>query len=162
MTAISSMKRDDVTELAFRGLFCVIFLGLGGEHLFQDDLIRLLIPDWVPWPRAVSILVGLWLVTWGGFILLGYRLRLRIAALALGVFVVVVTATVHGPAMFAYPPEIAADSRWMWDILQRSNFVKNLCLLGVCFHLLHHKTGCFSLDAWFRDEFPGCRRDDDE
>lgn len=31
------MKRDDVAELAFRGLFCVIFLGLGGEHLFQDE-----------------------------------------------------------------------------------------------------------------------------
>ena len=149
------MKRDDLAELAFRGLFCVVFLGLGGEHLFQDDLIRLLMPAWLPWPRAVSILVGLWLVCWGTLILLGYRLRL--AAVALGAFVV--TATVHGPAMFAYPAELAVDSRWMWDIPQRSNFVKNLCLLGVCFHLLHHKTGCLSLDAWFRGDFPGCRRD---
>ena len=62
-------------------------------------------------------------------------------------------------AEFTYPPELSADSRWMWDILQRSNFVKNLCLLGVCFHLLHHRTGCFSVDAWLRGEFPGCRRD---
>ncbi|MCZ6781517.1 MAG: hypothetical protein O7C73_07740 [Nitrospirae bacterium] len=61
--------------MAFRGLFCVIFLGLGGEHLFQDELIRLQMPAWVPWPRAVSILVGLWLVGWGGLILLGFRLR---------------------------------------------------------------------------------------
>jgi len=151
------MKRDDAAELAFRSLFCVIFLGLGGEHLFQDELIRLLMPAWVPWPRAVSILVGLWLVAWGGLILLGFRLRW--AAIALGAFVVGVTATVHGPALFAYPPELAADSRWMWDILQRSNFVKNLCLLGVCFHLLNHRTGCLSLDAYLRGDFPGCRRD---
>ena len=57
-------------------------------------------------------------------------------------------------------PEFVNESNiWMWDILQRSNFVKNLCLLGVCFHLLHHKTGCLSLDAWFRGDFPRCRRD---
>ena len=39
---------------------------------------------------------------------------------------------------------------WMWDILQRSNFVKNLCLLSVCFHLLHHKTGKLSLESFLR------------
>ena len=151
------MRRDDLAELAFRGLFCVIFLGLGGEHIFEDSLIRLLMPARVPWPRAVSVVVGLWLVGWGTLVLLGYRLRW--AAIALGTFVVVVTAVVHAPALFAYPSELAEDSRWMWDILQRSNFVKNLCLLGVCFHLLHHRTGCLSLDAWLRGDFPGCRRD---
>jgi NAD(P)-dependent dehydrogenase (short-subunit alcohol dehydrogenase family) len=29
-----------------------------------------------------------------------------------------------------------------------SNFVKNLCLLGVCFHLLHHQTGKLSLESY--------------
>jgi hypothetical protein len=149
------IKRDDIAELAFRGLFCVIFLGLGRELLFSDELFRLLMPAWVPWPPAVSILVGLWLVVWGALILLGFRLRC--AAIALGAFVVVVTAAVHGPAMFTYPTDLPVDSRWMWDILQRSNFVKNLYLLGVCFHLLHHRTGCFSLDAWLRGDFPWCR-----
>ena len=136
----------DLTELAFRGLFCLIFIGLGGEHIFHDQLIRLLMPAWVPAPRVVSIAVGLWLLSWGLLVLLGYRLRA--AAIALGAFVVVVTLTVHAPALFSYPAELAEGDRWLWDILQRSNLVKNLCLLGVCFHLLHHEPGRYSLDAW--------------
>jgi hypothetical protein len=39
----------------------------------------------------------------------------------------------------------------MWDIHQR-NFVKNLCLLGVCLQFLPHRTGCLSLDAYLRGE----------
>lgn len=139
-------KLGDLAELAFRGLFCLIFIGLGGEHVFDDTLIRLLMPDWVPYPRLVSVLVGLWLMFWGTLVLLGWHLRK--AAIALGGFVVLVTLAVHGPALFSYPERVGPESRWMWDILQRSNFVKNLCLLGVCFHLLHHRPGRFSLEAW--------------
>lgn len=144
--SLRDVRLRDLTELAFRGLFCLIFVGLGGEHVFDDSLIRLLMPDWVPAPRLVSLLVGLWLMFWGALILLGWRLRA--AAIALGGFVVLVTLTVHAPALFAHPETVTAESLWMWDILQRSNFVKNLCLLGVCFHLLHHRPGRFSLEAW--------------
>ena len=139
-------RLPDLTELAFRGLFVLIFIGLGGEHVFHDQLIRLLMPDWVPYPRAASIAVGLWLLFWGGLVLLGWKIRE--AAIALGAFVIVVTIVVHLPAVFSYPPEIAPDDRWLRDILQRSNLVKNLCLLGVCFHLLYHQPGRYSLTAW--------------
>ena len=140
------MTKADLSEFLFRILFCIIFIGLGGEHLFKDDLIRLLMPQWVPFARLVSIVCGLWLVSWGSLILLGWHLRW--AAIALGAFVVVVTAAVHAPALFYMPPEIPTQCSWMWDILQRSNFVKNLCLLGVCFHLLHHQTGRLSLESY--------------
>ena len=109
------MTKADVTEVLFRVLFCVIFIGLGGEHLFKDDLVRLLIPSWVPLPRLVSIACGVWLVSWGGLILLGWHLRW--AACALGSFVIVVTALVHGPALFSMPSEIPTTCGWMWDIL---------------------------------------------
>lgn len=135
----------DLVDLLFRGLFCVIFLGLGAEHVFSDDLIRRLMPEWVPAPRAVSIVCGLWLLAGGGLILLGWRLRL--AALGLGAFLILVTAAVHLPALFFYPASLPAESKWMWDILQRSNFVKNLCLLGVCFQLLHYQPGRYSVDG---------------
>ena len=46
----------DMADVLFRGLFCLIFVGLGAEHLFSDDLIRRLMPTWVPFERAVSIM----------------------------------------------------------------------------------------------------------
>ncbi len=142
------ISREDLTEFLFRILFCVIFIGLGAEHLFKDDLIRLLMPAWVPWPRFVSAACGLWLVFWGSFILLGWHLKW--SAIALGAFVVGVTALVHAPALLSYPPTLPEGCLWMWDILQRSNFVKNLCLLGVCFHLLHHEPRKLSLTAYLQ------------
>ena len=96
------ISREDLTEFLFRILFCIIFIGLGAEHLFKDDLIRLLMPAWVPWPRFVSAACGLWLVFWGSFILLGWHLKW--SAIALGAFVVGVTALVHAPALLSYPP----------------------------------------------------------
>jgi len=37
---------------------------------------------------------------------------------------------------------------WMWDILQRSNLAKNVCLLGVCIFLWHHTPGKWSAEAY--------------
>ncbi len=137
--------RADIAEFLFRALFCLIFIGLGAEHLFKDDLIRFLMPDWVPFPRAVSVICGLWLVSWGGLILLDWHLRW---SAIVGAFIVVVTAMVHAPALLGAAAEIPADCGWMWDILQRSNFAKNLCLLGVCCHLLYQRTGRLSLESY--------------
>ena len=147
----ASVSREDLTEFLFRILFCIIFIGLGAEHLFEDELIRLLMPAWVPLPRLASIVCGLWLVFWGSFILLGWHLKW--SAIALGCFVVV-TALVHAPVLFAHPPGLPETCTWMWDILQRSNFVKNLCLLGVCFHLLYHEPGKLSLAAHLKPGHP--------
>ncbi len=135
---------QDLSDLLFRLLFCLIFIGLGLEHLFSDAMIQKLMPEWLPVKRAVSIACGLWLCGWGSLILIGWRVHL--AAIALGVFLVVVTVAVHLPGILVEPEWLPADSAWMWTILQRSNLVKNLCLLGVCFHLQHHEVGKYSLE----------------
>lgn len=122
------------------------------------DIIRAdLMPDWVPFERAVSIGGGLWLMGWGSLILLG--LKVRWAAIALGIFLVIVTAAVHLPGVFSTPGDIEPRYAWMWDILQRSNLAKNMCLLEVCFHLLHHRVGKYSLEKYARAEFRKVEQD---
>lgn len=80
-------------------------------------------------------------------IALGYRLKL--AAIMLGTFLVVVTALVHAPALAsATSPVSDPADRWIWDTLQRSNFVKNLCLLGVCMMLPFYQMGKWSLQSY--------------
>ena len=137
---------SDLADLIFRIFFCLIFVGLGGEHIVSDALIQRLMPSWVMYPRAVSIACGFWLLGWGTLILLGWHIRW--AAIALGAFLIIVTVLVHLPGVMNYPSNLPASSQWMWDILQRTNLVKNLCLLGVCFHLQHHKVGKYSLENW--------------
>ena len=134
----------DLAELIFRLLFCSIFIVLGGEHVFQDDLIQQLMPPWIPEPRMFSLAAGFLLLACGTSISLGYRIH--IAATALGIFLVVVTVVIHIPGMFMYPPDLPPSWQWLWDLYQRSNFIKNVCLLGVCFHFLYHEPGRYSLD----------------
>ena len=144
------MKIDeDTAELLFRALFCTIFVGLGGEHLLSGDLLLRLMPGWVTYPHLVSILCGLWLVFWGGLILVGWQVHL--AAIALGIFLIVVSFAVHLPGVMWHPVELAPEYYWLWDILQRSNLVKNACLLGVCFWLLHHDVGRYSLERYLEN-----------
>lgn len=137
-------------DFLFRGLFCLIFVGLGGEHIFSDELIQKLMPYWIPYPRTVSLACGVWLLGWGMMIALGWKLKW--AAYGLGVFLLVVTAGVHLPGIFNYPADLPESQQWMWDILQRTNLVKNLCLLGVCFHLLHHECGKYSLEYYLKQK----------
>jgi uncharacterized membrane protein YphA (DoxX/SURF4 family) len=140
---------EDTSDLVFRVLFSTIFVGLGLEHLFSDDLLQALIPDWVGDKRLASAAAGVVLLLGGCSILLGYHVHLGAGVLA--AFLIVVTALVHGPGLVGrYPESVAPDARWLWQIYQRSNFVKNLCLLGVCVHLFRHQPGRFSLDAWLR------------
>ncbi len=134
----------DRTDLIFRVLFSTIFLALGMEHLFRDTLILELMPGWMPLRRAVSILCGLWLLAGGGMLAIGWHTRK--AAAMLGLFLVLVTAFVHGSALVGTPEGLPGDWSWLWQVYQRSNFVKNICLLGVCFHLLNHEAGRYSLD----------------
>lgn len=138
------MSRD-FSDIVFRLLFSLIFIGLGAEHIVRDELIQRLMPDWMPYPRLVSIFSGLSVMTGGLMIALGYRLK--VAACILGTFIVVVTAIVHAPALGAAAP-VSEEDRWVWDTLQRSNFVKNLCLLGVCVMLTHYRLGAWSLESW--------------
>lgn len=135
----------DTSELIFRVLFSSIFIVLGGEHLFSDDLIRRLMPDWLMAQRALSVASGLWLLIGGVMIAVG--IRVHWAAMGLGAFLVAVTALIHVPGMLAAPADLEGDWVWLWDVYQRSNFIKNLCLLGVCFHFLYHEPGRYSLEA---------------
>lgn len=134
------------TDLIFRILFSLIFIVLGGEHLFSDAIIQGMMPDWLAFKRLASIMAGLVLLTGGGMIFVGYQTQL--GALILGMFLVVVTVLIHVPALTSIPNSLPADWHWLWDVYQRSNFVKNLCLLGVCFHLINHETGHFSVDSF--------------
>lgn len=141
------MRLDpDLREFVFRAFVSVIFVGLGLEHMFSDTLIQVLMPSWVPAQRLVSIVCGGVLLTGGLSLLLGYAVRQ--GAMLLGAFLVVVTISVHLPGLFQVPATIPADWAWLWVVFQRSNFVKNICLLGVCIHLVGHRPGRFSLEAW--------------
>ena len=140
----------DLCDLLFRIFFSLIFLALGAEHILSDDLIRRLMPSWIPMPQVASILVGIVLSVGGVCIVLGWRLRF--AAVLLGGFVIVVTMVVHIPAVFLEQEFVNVSNQWMWDILQRSNLAKNLCLLGVCILLWHHEPGKWSLQQRLKVE----------
>ena len=140
---------EDIADFLFRALFCTIFIGLGGEHLVSGELILRLMPDWVPYPNVVSMLCGLWLIFWGGLIFIGWQVHL--SAVALGVFLIVVSFAVHLPGVMSHPVGLSPEYYWLWDILQRSNLVKNACLLGVCFWLLHHDVGKYSVE-WYLEQ----------
>ncbi len=135
----------DVSDLIFRLLFSLIFIGLGFEHLLDDRIIQMMMPDWFVYRRALSVVAGMILLVGGFSVLLGYRVRG--GAILLGIFLIVVTATIHLPALFAPPPDLPGQWRWLWDVYQRSNFAKNMCLLGGCFHLVNHRLGRFSVDG---------------
>ena len=105
---MSRWLNEDVADLGFRALFCTIFLGLGMEHLFADDLIRLLMPDWIPMQRLVSVICGVILVFGGSLIFIGYRLRL--AASVLAAFILIVTFVIHVPGVFMAPVSVPEES----------------------------------------------------
>lgn len=133
--------REDTSDLVFRVLFSTIFIGLGIEHLVSDALLQTLIPEWVGPKRLVSIGSGVVLLGGGASIALGYKVD--VGATVLGLFLIVVTAVVHTRGL-------VGDSPALWQVYQRSNFVKNICLLGVCVHLVTHQPGRYSLDAYLR------------
>ncbi len=135
----------DLTDVLFRVLFSLIFLGLGLEHLFADDLIQNMMPVWFVGKRLVSVVAGLVLLSGGCSVMLGYKTTA--GAVLLGCFLCAVTITIHLPACMAAPAGLPDDWTWLWNVYQRSNLVKNLCLLGVCFHLINHEPGRYSLDA---------------
>jgi uncharacterized membrane protein YphA (DoxX/SURF4 family) len=141
-----TLVHHDVSELLFRLLFSSIFVVLGAEHLFDDALIQQLMPEWLPMKRALSIVSGVILLTGGACIALGARVQE--GAILLGLFLIVVTLVIHVPGMFQPSEFVSDDDMWLWDLYQRSNFIKNVCLLGVCFHLLTHEAGPYTLPGY--------------
>ncbi|MCG8425528.1 MAG: DoxX family protein [Proteobacteria bacterium] len=139
---------EDTSDLVFRVLFSTIFVGLGFEHLLSDDLLQALMPGWIGPKRLLSLASGAVLLTGGLSIMLGIKTHLGASVLI--VFLVAVTALVHGPGLFGYPDDMPEDWQWIWQVYQRSNFVKNICLIGVCVHLITHQTGRYSLDYYLQ------------
>ena len=131
------------TDLLFRFLFSLIFIGLGFEHIFSSDIIIRLMPDWVLYKQITAVFTGFILLTGGFLILTGCKVRQ--GAWILIFFLTLVTLTVHLPALFTTPRNLPKDWKWIWDIYQRSNFVKNLCLIGVCLHLTNYEPGKYSM-----------------
>ena len=97
----------DITDLLFRLLFSTIFLGLGVEHIFSDDLIQNMMPDWFVYKRLLSVSAGIILLAGGTSVMLGFKPL--IGAMVLGVFLIIVTVTIHGPALVSYPPSLPED-----------------------------------------------------
>lgn len=139
---------EDTSDLVFRVLFSTIFIGLGVEHLVSDTLLQTLMPDWLGPKRLASLASGGILLAGGLSIALGYKVD--VGATVLAGFLVLVTAIVHAPGLVGAPPPRAEGCAWLWQVYQRSNFVKNICLFGVCIHLVTHRTGRHSLDAYLR------------
>lgn len=138
------------TDFIFRFLFSLIFLGLGMEHIFSNALIIDMMPGWVPFKPVLSVLTGLILLSGGSMILLGFKTRF--GATLLGLFIIAVTIIIHIPGMLSTPENIPEEWLWLWNVYQRSNFIKNLCLLGVCFHLINHRLGRYSLDIYLKKQ----------
>jgi len=134
----------DVTDLIFRLLFSLIFLGLGAEHLFHDELIQEMMPDYMVYKRFLSVCAGCVLILGGLSVMFGFFHRT--GAVLLGLFLITVTIMIHGQGIIATPESLPDQWHWLWNVYQRSNFTKNLCLLGVCFHLLNHNPGKYSID----------------
>ena len=59
----------------------------------------------------------------------------------MGALGAVVTLVVHVPGVLARPVFVESEALWLWDILQRTNLVKNISLLGVCFSLFTPSAG---------------------
>jgi|TARA_B100000315_G_C14397588_1_gene504918 putative oxidoreductase len=134
------------TDFLFRALFSLIFIGLGFEHIFQDAQIQSMMPAWLPLKRLISLSVGLLLLTGGFSLLCGYKVKL--GAVILGIFLVIVSLTIHLPALAQIPQDLPQDWHWLWNVYQRSNLFKNLCLLGGCFQLANHRIGRFSVEHY--------------
>jgi putative oxidoreductase len=134
------------TDFLFRSLFSLIFIGLGLEHIFQDAQIQSMMPAWLPLKRLISLGVGIILLTGGFSLLCGYKVRL--GAIILGIFLITVTITIHLPALTQIPPDLSQDWHWLWNVYQRSNLFKNLCLLGGCFALANHRVSRFSVEYY--------------
>jgi len=139
----------DITDVVFRVMFSLIFIGLGGEHIFSNQLIIKMMPSFLPnfLNQILSIASGILLLGCGLLIASGYHVRM--AATLLGIFLVFVNLTIHGPALVYTPSDLTPDWIWLWQVYQRSNFVKNCCLFGVCLHLINHKLGKYSLAMKF-------------
>jgi uncharacterized membrane protein YphA (DoxX/SURF4 family) len=146
---IDQINKSDIQDFAFRLMFSSIFLGLGMEHLFQDEIIQKFMPDWIAYKRLASIACGIILITGSASIITGYRIRS--AAIMLIFFLITVTGIIHGPELFKSPETLPPEWTWLWQVFQRSNFVKNICLLGVCIHLLHYEPGKITIRRYIEN-----------
>ena len=142
----ASEEPREMATLIFRIFFSLIFILLGGEHLFRDNLIQQMIPHWMGSPRVWSVLTGLMILAGGGSILFGAFTRL--GAWMLITFLVPVTLLVHVTSIGHYPDGLDERFRWLWDVYHQGSLVKNLSLIGGAIYFAFHGAGKFSVDRW--------------
>ena len=99
------------SDAIFRILFSLIFIGLGLEHIFSNELITRLMPDWLVYKSFLAILTGIILLG-GGFSIM-FGCQVKTGALILMIFLVIVTAVVHLPAVFSSPVGLPENWRWL-------------------------------------------------
>lgn len=138
-----------LADLVFRVCFSLIFILLGGEHLFRDALIQGMMPGWLPWKRAFSVATGLVILAGGGCTLLG--LFTRVGATALLVFLVPVTLFVHFHQIGDYPENLPTTMHWLWNVYHQGSVLKNLALIGAAIHFAFDGAGPLSLDRMLFD-----------
>lgn len=117
-----------------RALFAAIFLSAGPSH-FSPGTIGYARAAGVPFASFLVPAAGVLAFLGGASVLVGWRARL--GALALVVFLVPVTLTMH--AFWAADPTTRP--------LQFAMFMKNLGLLGGALLIAHFGAGPYSLDA---------------
>lgn len=81
-------KNVDRARTVLRLLLAALYLAAGAGHLRTPDTFLLIMPDWVPAPRAVTLITGVCEIA-GALALLTMRLR-RIAGIMLAAYAVCV------------------------------------------------------------------------
>jgi uncharacterized membrane protein len=82
------MQSSDRVRTVLRWLLAVLYLAAGIGHLRSPNTFLLIVPDWVPEPRAVILVTGLLEIA-GALALLAQRWR-RIAGVMLALYAVCV------------------------------------------------------------------------
>ena len=124
------MRRAEVIRTGLRWLLAAVYLGVGIVHLRSPGGFMPIIPDWVPMPRLVIALTGVWEVIgagllvwpnaranwWGGVLMATYAVAVFPANIKHAIDGVAIGGEVlgwgyHAPRL-AFQPVVVWWARW--------------------------------------------------